>query len=231
MRKKKAGLRVRRKKEETKPKTRRTRKRRTHDQTDTRNNQYCTNCVHQYNNKCLLGNAVPYPSNFCCVDRFPNTHNFQLQQKHIEMVRKGILKAQKNICPICKKKIDSPVLDHHHKKRIKGTGKIRGVLCRTCNVFIAKSENSATRYRVSQKELPSVLRNMADYLEREQYQYIHPSDRPKTPKLTKVSYNKMAKALKLTKYAVPEFPKSGNLTQKLKTAFDRAGIEPQFYKG
>jgi len=70
-----------------------------------------------------------------------------------------------------------PVLDHSHIKRIKGTGRIRGTLCSSCNVYLAKIENNATRYGIKQTVIPLVLRNIADYLELPVTPYIHPSEK------------------------------------------------------
>lgn len=153
----------------------------------------------------------------------------QIKTTEIKSLRNHILKLQGGICPICKEKILDAVLDHEHKKRIGGTGQIRGVLCRKCNVFIAKAENNCIRYGIGLSKLPNVLRNMADYFEKEKFKAIHPSDRPKDPKLKKTSYNKLQKVYDL-KSKFPEYPKSGKLTTKLQSLFDFYNIEPEFYK-
>jgi len=87
----------------------------------------------------------------------------QLTANDVPLIRAKILKEQNSICPICKKEVKDPCLDHHHKKRIKGSGLIRGVLCRNCNSFIAKSENGAMRCGIQNKDLPFILRNIADF--------------------------------------------------------------------
>lgn len=156
----------------------------------------------------------------------------QLKQSSISELRDSILAEQGGICPICKLEVKSAALDHHHKKRVKGTGLVRGVLCRTCNILIAKMENNCVRYGVSQVVLPFVLRNMAEYLEKPHLPYIHPSEAPKKPKLTKSSYNTLARAMiKLgEKRNIPPYPKSGNLTKKLSERFNQFDIEPRYYK-
>lgn len=153
----------------------------------------------------------------------------QLTQKELPDLRNELLKKQKYLCPICDNKINDPVLDHHHIKRIGGTGRIRQVLCRSCNVFLAKSENNAIRYCISQQDLPRILRNMADYLEAEQTLYIHPSEKPKEPKLKKTSYNKLVKTIN-NNQKIPNYPKSGKLTNQLKKLFKKYNIKPEFYK-
>lgn len=158
----------------------------------------------------------------------------QLKDKDVPFVRKKILQKQKGLCPICGKKITDPCLDHHHKKRIKGTGCVRGVLCRSCNVFIAKSENSALRFKIQHKDLPKILRNMANYLEKKQYPYLHPSEKPKRKILKKASYNKLKKVYKgkakFPEYKVDKKKKNNQtLTKPLKKLFDEYKIKPEFY--
>ncbi len=164
----------------------------------------------------------------------------QLKSSDVPKLRKFLLKKQDDKCPICSKEIKDACLDHSHIKRIKGTGLIRGVLCRTCNVFIAKSENNCTRYGIKQVDLPTILRACAAYLERKHLPYIHPSEAPKPPKLMKSSYNKLCKkhhAYLLLHNGKGEspckltpFPKSGKLTKPLEKLFEFHNLEPGFYK-
>lgn len=157
----------------------------------------------------------------------------QLKAKDVPKLRRFLLeKKQDGKCPICEKIIEDPCLDHSHIKRIGGSGLIRGVLCRTFNVFIAKSENNCTRYGIKQSDLPQILRSCANYLEREHLPYIHPSERPKDPKLKKQSYNKLLKAYKNSgkRAKFPEYPKSQKLTKKIAELFEQFGIKAEFYK-
>lgn len=153
----------------------------------------------------------------------------QLKTTEIASLRAHMLKRQDGICPICKKKIMDAVLDHQHKKKIGGTGQIRGVICRTCNVFLAKAENNSVRYGIGQKSLPDVLEAMAHYLRKKHVNILHPSEKPKAPRLTKLSYNRLKKFYE-GKSAFPEYPKTGKLTVKLKQLFDQYQIKPEFYK-
>lgn len=160
----------------------------------------------------------------------------QLKTKDIPKLRKHLLKKQKYICPICNKKIkkEDAVLDHHHKKKIGGTGKIRAVLCRTCNVFIAKIENNCKRYKITNEELPFVLENVKKYLTKTQLPYIHPSEAPQKKVLKKTSYNKLQKAY-TGSAKFPLYRTKGNrniqiLTKQLEKLFIKYGIEPEFYK-
>lgn len=154
----------------------------------------------------------------------------QLKHSDVPELRDQLYKRQKGICPICKKLIVGPCLDHHHVKRVKGTGLIRGVLCRTCNVFIAKSENNCVRYGIGADNLPAILRNMADYLEKTPYPYIHPSEAPKAQKLKKSSYNILSKAVLISGKRMPGYPKTGKLTVELQRLFLQFNLIPEFYK-
>lgn len=160
----------------------------------------------------------------------------QLKAKEVKSLRTYIHKKQGLKCLICKKYTNKPVLDHHHKKRVKGTGQVRGVLCPTCNVFLAKSENNCKRYLISNEELSAILRNMADYLDKKQYPYLHPSEAPPIPKLMVKSYNKLKKALMGTGVKCPVInidrlkDKKQTLTKPLERAFSQAGLKPEFYK-
>lgn len=153
----------------------------------------------------------------------------QLKQSEIKYYRSLILEEyQQGKCAICGNIPSNPCLDHHHTKKIGGTGQIRGVLCSNCNIFLAKSENNCKRYGISQKQLPEILRAMANYLEQDQYDIIHPSElKPK--RLMKSSYNELKKA-HTGKKKFPEYPRSGKLTKPLERLFEAYGIEPKFYK-
>jgi hypothetical protein len=157
----------------------------------------------------------------------------QLKHAEIKSLRKHILKKQKGRCWICGCIPSVPCLDHHHKKRIKGTGQVRGVLCSACNVFIAKSENNALRYGVQKEDLPERLRKMADYLEKKHYPYIHPSEKPKEPTLSKRSFNNLNKLYeeKYPNRKELKYPKSKKLTKNLEKIYKEFNIEPEFLKG
>ena len=157
----------------------------------------------------------------------------QLKWNDIPKVRQRILQKQNGICPLCQNPIDAACLDHHHKKRIKGTGQVRGVLCRSCNVMLGKIENNCVRYGISQKLLPDVLRNMAVYLEGAHYPYMHPSEMAPPKKLKKSSFNTLVTAMKkkyVSEKQLPTFPKSGKLTKPLAVLFKKYKIEPGYYK-
>lgn len=160
-----------------------------------------------------------------------------LQQKDLANFRKKLLLKQKGKCLICKKEVVRAVLDHSHVKRIKGSGRLRGVICSSCNILLGKAENNSVRYGVSQKELPTILRAMADYLEKEHLPYMHPSEAPPIKRLSKRSYNSLIKEIikinnkqEIKLIRIPEYPRSGKLTLPLKKLYARLCMTPQFYK-
>jgi hypothetical protein len=88
------------------------------------------------------------------------------------------------------------------------------------------------RYCIQPDEISNVLRNVADYFDKEQYPYIHPTEAPKKPKLKKSSYNKLKKIhiSKGTKAKLPPYPESCNINKALLKFFDRYDLEPEYYK-
>lgn len=103
----------------------------------------------------------------------------QLTSSDIPMIREMLLDQQEGLCPVCYEPVKRPSLDHQHTKRIKGSGLVRGVLCANCNVFVGKVENNCKRYGIPLEALPSVLRNIAKYLEAPHTNYIHPTEKGK----------------------------------------------------
>ena len=85
--------------------------------------------------------------------------------KDASTYRNEVLKKQKYIDPITKEKINDPVLDHQHFHE----QRCRQVLQRECNSFEGKVQNAFNRYmkHLTDKPLPEILRNLADYLEKD----------------------------------------------------------------
>lgn len=160
----------------------------------------------------------------------------QLKAKDISDIRDMILhQDQDGCCALCTKPIHEKSgvsLDHQHRTQSSeigenGGGLIRGVLCRGCNVFEGKIWNNSKRFGLHD-DLSGWLRALADYLDKENYHYIHPSEEPKVPKLSKRYYNKLKKEYGLSgkRAKFPEFPKSGKLTVKLAKLFEEFEISP-----
>jgi hypothetical protein len=77
---------------------------------------------------------------------------------------------QPKSCPLILRKTSDWVVDHCHK-----SGMVRGVVSRVGNSLLGKIENFAyRRCQVSQSHLPAVLRAIADYVEQEQLDVLHP---------------------------------------------------------
>ncbi len=78
--------------------------------------------------------------------------------------RNELLKKQNGIDPIIKEPITKPVLDHYHFEN----QHCRGVLQNEINAFEGKVSNAWNRYGKHLTDMPlhEVLRNLADYLEK-----------------------------------------------------------------
>ena len=80
------------------------------------------------------------------------------------------VKHKPKSCPLLLRKTSDWVVDHCHK-----SGMVLGVVSRVGNSLLGKLENFAyRRCQVSQSHLPNVLRAIADYLEQEQLDVLHP---------------------------------------------------------
>ncbi len=80
------------------------------------------------------------------------------------------VKNKPKSCPLLLRKTSDWVVDHCHQ-----SGMVRGVVSRVGNSLLGKIENFAyRRCQVSQSHLPAVLRAIADYLEQEQLDVLHP---------------------------------------------------------
>ena len=150
-----------------------------------------------------------------------------LRPKDLPRLRRYLLAKQGGECHICKEETDDPVLDHQHTKKIGGTGLIRGVLCRTCNVFLGKIENNCKRYKIPTENLSKILRSIADYLDVDHKQITHPTE-VKKKILQRSSYAELKKVYD-GRAAFPPFPKTGKLTLGLTALFKFYNIEPTFY--
>ena len=168
----------------------------------------------------------------------------QLKQKDLKALRVKYYHLQKGRCPLlgCTYPIEDATLDHCHSTKkdtigVNGKGLVRGVIHRQANSLEGKITNAFRRLGLHKFgiPLPDFLRNLADFLESpplDHLQLIHPTEKPKTKKLKKASYNKMQKAYKtlIPKPACPGYPKSGNLTKPMQKAFEAVGMIPEYYK-
>jgi len=127
------------------------------------------------------------------------------------------------------------VVDHKHKLKANpagpnGDGLVRGAIDRFANALEGKITNNWKRMGLGKyTDLPTYLRNLADYLENPpcEQKYIHPSEKPKVKKLGKRVFNKIAKlyAEEYPKRKELTYPKSNKPTKQIKLLAEYYGIE------
>ncbi len=161
----------------------------------------------------------------------------QLKQKDLPALREKWFQEQDQKCPLFGKKYDisEMTLDHFHGLKSElpdesGKGLCRGVLHKQANSIEGKITNAFKRYGGNKHiDLISFLRNLANYLESNKIhtneKWIHPTERMKSPKLMKSSYNKLVKAIG-GKQKVPGY--NGKLTKQLEKLYEKYGITPEF---
>lgn len=106
--------------------------------------------------------------------------------------------------------VGQTVLDHSHETQF-----VRGVLHRQINVFLGKIENSYTRYVAwwYEGDLPTLLRQYADYLERgDNENYVHPG----WLKASQVQFNKLPEASKKAVLAALSSETGANAAERKK---------------
>lgn len=141
------------------------------------------------------------------------------------------------------------VLDHAHKRNAEAysptKGVVREALDNRANAILGKVENALKRTGLVYEkdfDLPTFLRNAADYFERGAYvdeqgdMYVHPSEVPKVPKVSKSNYNKIKKLYDKEpflpvrkgqkKKPMLQYPTYGKLTKGLGELFKKYDISP-----
>lgn len=163
----------------------------------------------------------------------------QLKHKDLKVIREIWAKEQDGYCPLFGKQypIQDFVVDHCHKLKSEdpdesGKGICRGAIHYQSNSIEGKITNAFKRYGGDKHtDLITFLRNLADYLEynksHEDLKYIHPSEKPKAPKLMKSSYNSLVKVVG-TKQKIP--PYNGKFTKKLQSLYLKYGLTPSFHE-
>ena len=167
----------------------------------------------------------------------------QLKTSEMKDVRERFYKQQNGKCLILNKEqpLTEMALDHihgTHRSMFPGTNKlVRGLIQNDVNVIIGKIENQWLRSRSSLKDnhtLPDVLRGIADYIEKYSSidnfdeKLIHPTEKPKEPKLSKRNFNKLKNeyAKMYPKKKSLEYPKSSKLTKSLDKWYKIFEISP-----
>lgn len=172
----------------------------------------------------------------------------ELKAKDIKILKEKLHKQNDKICPLLGVPVplDKTALDHIHKLNAESyaddKGTIRNAIEFRANAMEGKITNNWKRYFGADvtkhpTDLPTFLRNLADYLEAGAYcedgnYFIHPSEVPKAPKIKKSSYNKMIKLFKekYPKKKVPAYPKSKKLTKGLEKLYIEFNITDIYYK-
>lgn len=161
-----------------------------------------------------LSSRIYHNINSFSIPVFWHEHIQESTSRSIVYFRETQLKTEKT-CPICSRPIKDPVVDHEHKKKVKGSGQVRSNICNMCNTFISRTENNCKRHKIDQESLPEVLKNISNYFSSQQFPIIHYSDKDKRPRLSKIDANKVLKywILLYPKKKLPKIPKSGILTK------------------
>ena len=161
-----------------------------------------------------LYNRIYHKLDSIGINTFWYEHIQETTSRSIVYFRESQLKIEKT-CPICKRPIKDAVVDHEHRKKVKGSGQVRDNICNMCNTFISRTENNCKRHKIDQESLPEVLKNISAYFSSQQYPLIHYTDKDKRPRLSKTDANKVLKywVLLYPKKKLPKIPKSGILTK------------------
>ena len=173
-----------------------------------------------------------------------------MEQKDILELKTKLYHINNSMCPLLKTKIplEKMVLDHIHKLKSESyseqKGTVRNAIEFRANQLEGKITNAWKRYFGTDESkhpinLPDFLRNLADYLEKGAYSenntyFVHPTEVPKNPKVSKKSYNKLKKLFindnnnykKNVLKKFPDYPSSGKITKSLSALFLKYDIEP-----
>lgn len=105
----------------------------------------------------------------------------KLKYKDIPAVKQELLVIQDWTCPICLRDLDKLksrdlCLDHNHVN-----GKVRAVLCRSCNAIEGKLYKAFIRYGLRKASINYVkfAYALADYITYPETDYIHPKHKEK----------------------------------------------------
>ncbi len=172
------------------------------------------------------------------LEEILNSNNlYQLKSTEIKDLRDLLLEKQNYKCAICGKDLrneDLIALDHQHKNKktdpngVNGDGLIRGVLCSACNCSEGKIWNATKRYQSAKtvQDRIKFLQLLILYYKKTPLNIIHPSEKEKEQKVSKAQYNKLKKIILNEGKKIPDYPKSGILTVKLKELFLKYSIDP-----
>jgi len=127
----------------------------------------------------------------------------RIPQSGLKELRKKVFEENPEYkCPLLNKEIsfEGSVVDHAHRRRKKDPisketgGLIRGIIDRHVNAFLGRIENNYIRHGLDKYiDLPTLLRNIADYIENPPMyneELIHPSERLPEYKMGKREFKK-----------------------------------------
>ena len=152
-------------------------------------------------------------------------------QKEANDLKLELLEKQGFSCPITGYRLTmgNAALDHCHE-----TGQIRGPIFGGANRMLRESQ--WVRFGIRREDIPSVLRKMADYLERPQLEILHHTCRKREPYLQRLSFLQLEKEIKKSgkppawfRYSTRNGKAAQKMNAKLQALFDKYGIVPRFY--
>lgn len=111
------------------------------------------------------------------VDESDDVRLVKIARSGMLAFRRKLHKEQGGLCPLCGKEIDlrikgEGVIDHDHD-----TGRVRGLLHRSCNAAEGKVANAAGRWGAKStkyKDIIPFLAAMVIYLQQPQSRYVYP---------------------------------------------------------
>ncbi len=119
--------------------------------------------------------------------------DIRIRYKDIPTVKKELRGVQNDKCAICGtslKRIPKKdvCLDHDHE-----TGRIRAVLCRSCNAIEGKTYRSFVRYGLRKRKIDyeTFLKSLSMYAQKYSTYYIHPKFKTKKVISKNTPHNKV----------------------------------------
>lgn len=152
-------------------------------------------------------------------------------QQEANALKLELLERQGFICPItgCRLTMENSALDHDHK-----TKRVRGPIYKAANRML--TESRWVRLGIPYADIPSVLRKLADHIERPQLPILHHTCRKKEPILQKASFLQLKKEIEKSgkppawfKYSMRNGRSAQKMNKKLQGLFEKYGIVPRFY--
>lgn len=158
-----------------------------------------------------------------------------IKSNKLKKYREKWLNQQNDKCPLLGYTINpiDAVIDHQHKRKkdpigVNNDGYIRGVIHNQANSLEGKISKAYKRTGVHKLiDLPSFLRNLANYLENSPLinkKIVHPSELPKRKELGKRNFNKWKKYyfdIHPNKKKFPGWPKSNKLTDQIQNDLNK----------